>query len=254
MGASRREPGRRANETLHDVEITRPFYVSVNEITNEQFTEFSPGHLAGAIGGANLEGDDRPVVRVSWQEAAEYCNWLSAREGLPAAYEQKGGVLRAVEPLNGGYRLPTEAEWVRIARYPAGDVTFRYPWGDELPIAPRSGNYADRSAAALIPGSLVDYDDGFTASAPVGVFPANPLGIHDLGGNVAEWVHDVYTIRPSSASALLTDPTGPADGDLHTIRGSSWMDFSVSELRWTYRDYGSDPRPDLGFRIARYAD
>ena len=243
MGASRREPGRRANETLHDVEITSSFYISTREVTLEEYRELASGHLTGAIAGASLEGDDRPVVRVTWQEAAEFCNWLSEKEGLPLSYEYRQGELRGVVPMNGGYRLPTEAEWVRVARYPEGGKGLKYPWGDTLPIADGGGNYADRAAASLVPTARSDYDDGFSSSAPVGEFPPNPLGIHDLGGNVAEWVHDVYSIHPSSSTAVVTDPFGPNEGELHTIRGSSWMDSSVSELRLSYRDYGSQPRP-----------
>ena len=253
MGASRREPGRRANETLHEIEITAAFYIATHETTLEQYREFASGHLTGAIAGASLEGDDRPVVRVTWEEAAEFCNWLSEKEGLPLAYVHRNGEMRGVVPMNEGYRLPTEAEWVRAARFPEGGDGLKYPWGDSLPIAEGAGNYADRSSAALVPGARSDYNDGFSSTAPIGKFPPNALGVYDLGGNVAEWVHDVYSIHPSSSSAVSTDPFGPNEGELHTIRGASWMDSSVSELRLSYRDYGSDPRPDLGFRIARYA-
>jgi len=75
-----------------------------------------------------------------------------------------------------------------------------------------------------------------------------------MGGNVAEWVHDYYTIYPAASTAVETDPLGPQDGQYHVIRGSSWMDSTISELRLTYRDYGDKARPDLGFRIARYAE
>ena len=74
-----------------------------------------------------------------------------------------------------------------------------------------------------------------------------------MGGNVAEWMHDYYTIYPSGAE-IAKDPLGPKEGELYAIRGSSWMDGSVTELRLSYRDYGNKPRPDLGFRIARYAE
>ena len=156
--------------------------------------------------------------------------------------------------MNTGYRLPTEAEWVRVARYPEGGTGLKYPWGDSLPIAEAGGNYADRSAGTLVPGSRSDYHDGFPSTAPIGESRANPIGLYDLGGNVAEWMHDIYFIYPSSSSKVVVDPLGPETGDLHTIRGSSWMDSSVSELRLSFRDYGQDPRPDLGFRIARYAE
>ena len=67
-------------------------------------------------------------------------------------------------------------------------------------------------------------------------------------------MHDFYAITPSVPGQLVRDPTGPAEGEYHVIRGASWMHATVTELRLSYRDYGKDPRPDLGFRIARYAE
>jgi formylglycine-generating enzyme required for sulfatase activity len=201
----------------------------------------------------NLEIDHHPVVRVTWADAARYCNWLNQKESLPPAYQSRGGKLVAVVPPTVGYRLPTEAEWVRVARYPAGEAGRKYPWGDSLPVAANSGNYADASARGLVPTTLPQYDDSYPATAPAEGFAPNPLGFFNLGGNVAEWMHDYYTIYPSEAG-IERDPLGPREGELYAIRGSSWMDGSVTELRLSYRDYGNKPRPDLGFRIARYAE
>lgn len=120
-----------------------------------------------------------------------------------------------------------------------------------MPPAPGSGNFADRSVSGQLADAFKNYSDGFAGTAPVGHFRASPAGIFDLAGNVAEWVNDYYGIRAATAPEL--DPTGPAAGKHHVIRGSSWMQASVSALRWTYRDYGSEPRPDVGFRCARYA-
>jgi formylglycine-generating enzyme required for sulfatase activity len=254
MGASRREPGRRSNETLREVELTRPFYIATNEVTNRQFREFKQRHRSRMVGGINLNGDDQPVVRVTWQDAARYCNWLSAQESLPPAYVENDGKLVATSPLTTGYRLPTEAEWVRVARYPDGDSALKYPWGSSLPVEPNSGNYADASARELVPTILPNYNDSFPVTATVDSFEPNPLGLVNLGGNVAEWIHDFYTIYPSSQSELARDPLGPKEGELHVIKGSSWMNGSVTQLRLSYRDYGNTARPDLGFRIARYAE
>jgi formylglycine-generating enzyme required for sulfatase activity len=123
-----------------------------------------------------------------------------------------------------------------------------------LPVAAGSGNFADISARGLVAQVLSGYDDTFPATAPVGSFGPNERGLAQMGGNVAEWVHDLYTIYPSGSAAVVRDPTGPEEGELHTIRGSSWMDSSISELRFTYRDYGKKARRDLGFRIVRYAE
>jgi formylglycine-generating enzyme required for sulfatase activity len=127
----------------------------------------------------------------------------------------------------------------------------KYPWGESLPVPPGSGNYGDRSADEMLGGSIPDYNDSYPATAPVGSFEANARGLFNLGGNVSEWVHDVYTIFPPAEGKVATDPTGPAEGEYHVIRGASWMDESVTELRLSYRDYGDEPRPDVGFRIAR---
>ena len=89
-------------------------------------------------------------------------------------------------------------------------------------------------------------------TAPVGSFGANPLGFFDIGGNVAEWTHDLYTVQPAGG-AVSVDPVQGGDGGLHPIRGSSWKHSGVTELRLTFRDYGDNKRNDVGFRIARYA-
>jgi formylglycine-generating enzyme required for sulfatase activity len=254
MGASRREPGRRANETLREVELTRPYYISTLEVSNRDFREFKSGHRSGKVGSHNLEIDHHPVVRITWEEAARYCNWLSEREALPAAYEIRNGRLVGTRPLSGGYRLPTEAEWAWAARFAGGRQGLKYPWGQSLPVAPQSGNYADLAASSLLEATLSGYRDGYSTTAPIDSFEPNAIGLRNMGGNVAEWVHDYYKIYPSGSTGLEQDPVGPEDGELHTIRGSSWMDSSVTELRLSYRDYGGKPRPDVGFRIARYAD
>jgi formylglycine-generating enzyme required for sulfatase activity len=251
MGASRREPGRRANETLREVELRRPFYLAAREVTNGQFKRFKPDHSSGRFGPHDLGGEANPVVQITWEDAAAYCNWLSAQEGLEAAYAVRDGQLAPVTPLTTGYRLPTEAEWSRAARYP-GPGPLKYPWGDALPAPPRSGNFADESARALVPIVLQGYNDGFPATAQVGSFPPNALGLYDLGGNVAEWVHDAYSIPPAE-SGVEVDPAGPPPGELHVVLGSSFLQGSVSELRLSYRDYAVKPRADVGFRIARYA-
>ncbi len=249
-GASRREPGRRANEVQREVEITRPYYIGLREVTNGEFRRFRPGHSSGALERFSLDTDDLPVVRVSWEDAAAYCNWLSEQEGRTPAYVAKGGTLVAASPPGNGYRLPTEAEWTRAARYPAG-TPLKYPWGAALPVAARSGNYADESARGLLPAVIPGYDDGFAAAAPPGRFPANPLGLFDTGGNVAEWVHDVYAIP---APNFEKDPMGPPEGALHVILGASYLHATVTELRLSFRDYSATARPDVGFRVARPAE
>ncbi len=253
MGAARREQGRRANETEREVRLTRAFYIATREVTNTQYRAFQPNHTSGAEKYQQLAAGSHPVVMLSWQDAAAYCNWLSDQEQRPRAYTAIGGQLVMATPLTSGYRLPTEAEWAWAARYNGGGGSLRYPWGDAMPPPAGAGNYADRSAQGVVANVLADYSDGYTVTAPVGSFSPSPLGLFDLGGNVAEWVSDRYTVYPAG-SALAVDPTGPADGQYHVIRGSGWRHSGISELRLSYRDFGDSGRLDVGFRIARSTD
>jgi formylglycine-generating enzyme required for sulfatase activity len=254
MGAPRREPGRRANETQHDVELTRPFYIAVHEVTNGEYREFDSEHNSGRAGGVSLDYDHHPVVRVTWEDAAAYCNWLSRRDSLPPAYVKRGGRLVVARPATTGYRLPTEAEWAFVSRYADGPTPLKYPWGGSLPIPPDSGNYGDQSAESLLDDSIAGYDDRYPATAPVDSFGPNSLGLHHLGGNVSEWVLDLYGVYPSRSGKTETDPLGPETGTDYVIRGGSWVDTMVSELRLSHRDHDDEGRSDVGFRIARYAE
>jgi formylglycine-generating enzyme required for sulfatase activity len=254
MGASRREQGSRSNETLRSVVLERPFYIGVREVTNAEFRAFAADHRPGPVSGVALAADAAPVVGVSWDQAARFCNWLSARDGLPAAYREEDGVMRGVTPPTTGYRLPTEAEWEYVARVDSKGAVRTYPWGDRYPPSGRAGNFADKSAAAIVPGWLEGYDDGFVGPAPVASFDPNPLGVHDMGGNVAEWCQDYYSTYTYNPSEVSIDPMGPERGRHRVVRGSSWRHFSTSTLRGSYRDYSEESRDDLGFRLCRYAD
>ncbi len=252
MGSPRREAGRRANEAQRPVDLRRRYYVSTHEVTNEDFKKFRAEHRSGFVGQNTLELGRQPVVNVTWQDAAAFCNWLSAEAGLTPAYEKRGDGLAAVVPVPNGYRLPTEAEWEFVARWEGGGRLRKYPWGESLPVPAGAGNFADRRAQPVVPQVLVDLDDGFVVSAPVGSFAPNSLGFFDLGGNVAEWTHDIYTVQPP-ASAVAVDPVATGEGSVFVLRGSSWKHSSVTELRLAFRDYGNGKRNDTGFRIARYA-
>jgi len=253
MGAARREQGRRPNEARHRVSLLRPFYLAATEITNSQFQGFQPKHTSGAEKYRQLATGNHPAVMMSWEEATGYCNWLSNRDGLPPAYIYENGDIVLAQPVGTGYRLPTEAEWAWAARFTGGGGQLKYPWGDRMPPAAGSGNYADQSARAVLQKTLGTYNDRFPITSPVGSFPPSPIGIHDLGGNVAEWLNDRYTVYTQSVGVAL-DPVGPDKGQYHVIRGSGWRHSSISELRYAYRDFGDRGRLDVGFRIARYAD
>ncbi|MEM1262536.1 MAG: SUMF1/EgtB/PvdO family nonheme iron enzyme [Pseudomonadota bacterium] len=256
MGASRREPGRRANETLRQVVLTRPFYLGTREITNREYRLFNRKHesITSREQPLILAADGNPVINVSWQDAAAYCNWLSEKDGLDPVYEKKFDKLVPVRPTPNGYRLPTEAEWAWVARFQAGKAYLKFPWG-ERSAPPRKplGNFADQSASKLVPTVLPGYDDAYAATAPVATFRPNQAGFYDLTGNVAEWVHDFYQVYTPDSTRVYTDPEGPEQARFNVIRGSSWRHATQTTLRLSYRDFGNRARDDVGFRIARNA-
>ena len=104
----------------------------------------------------------------------------------------------------------------------------------------------------MVPYSIVGYNDKFRGPAPPGTYDPNSLGVYDIAGNVSEWIHDYYAVEVTRDK--LIDPTGPVSGNYHVIRGSNYTHGRFSELRWTFRDYGINARPDVGFRIARYLE
>jgi formylglycine-generating enzyme required for sulfatase activity len=218
-----RDPyGRLAGESpQHEVEITQPFYIGQTEVTVGQFRQFvkATGYKTQAEreGGAVrhfpngqeemdantnwlnpgfAQTDDHPVVCMSWNDAVEFCNWLTKQEDK-------------------SYRLPTEAEWEHSCR--AGSRG-RWSFGDndgELV------NYARiRSNAEL-------------HTWPVAGLKANAWGLHDMHGNAWEWCQDVYDANYYMTS-LAKDPSGPAAGRHRAIRGSGWgspLDDCRSALR-----------------------
>ena len=254
MGASRREAGRRPNENLRDIQLARAFYISYREVSNSEYRLFDSEHSSGIVSGVTLDNEAQPVVRVSWNQGALYCNWLSGQEALPPFYQvNEQDEVVGFNPQSSGYRLPSEAEWAWVARTEGSGNTVRYPWGDQLPPPENAGNFADVTARQYLGEIIFDYDDGYFATAPIGSFAPNQHEILDMAGNVAEWVHDFYGAM-GSLGGVEVDPLGPEDGQFHTIRGSSWAHGSITEMRLSFRDFGIEPRDDVGFRIARYLE
>jgi len=231
MGSPESEKVRHDDEgPQHRVRITRPFYLGVHEVTVGQFREFvedtgykteaESGEKKGAYGwnpdkeefGFNEEyswrnagfpqADEHPVVNVSWNDAREFCRWLSRKE------DQK-------------YRLPTEAEWEYACR--AGTTT-RYYHGDDPEGLAKVGNVADGTAKAKFSNwTTIESRDGYAFTAPVGSFRANGFGLYDMHGNVWEWCANWYDDEYYAASPV-DDPKGPATGSRRVIRGGSWND------------------------------
>jgi formylglycine-generating enzyme required for sulfatase activity len=252
MGSERREQGRRPNEALRSVTLQRPFYIGVQPVTNGEFRRFRAAHASGYIDRHSIDLDSQPVTQVSWDDAAEFCNWLSQQDGLPPAYAHSGSSFVLTRPVTRGYRLPTEAEWEYAARYGAAGEWHRFAWGDSPPVPAQVGNLAGSETGNSLPATLPGYRDDYPVLAPTGKFRPTALGLHDVSGNVSQWVNDYYESFVDAAP--VTDPLGPAQGTLHGVRGANWKTASVSELRLAWRDTANGPGPTLGFRVARYAE
>ena len=169
-------------QPVHPVTISRPFRMGITEVTNAQYEAFRPEHKQWRGKNNVSREDDEAVVNVSYQDAVDYCEWLSRREGKH-------------------YRLPTEAEWEYACR--AGTYT-RYYTGDGLPSSMCRNQVIAR-----------DYE---AVSLKVGQTPPNAFGLYDMHGNVEEWCADWYA--PYSPEAQ-TDPAGPAEGEFRVTRGGS---------------------------------
>lgn len=184
--------------------------------------------------------EDHPVVRVSWEDAQKFCEWLGRKEGR-------------------SYRLPTDEEWSHAVglggkeRRSPGDtpasldkkVLDVYPWGTVWPPPAGSGNYRDQSKKAEAPANdrsfLEGYDDGYPTTAPVMSYAPNPFGLHDMGGNVLEWVGDWFDGRQES----------------RVLRGAAFINTEEDVLRSSFRSSYHPPtarREYGGFRVVLVAD
>jgi len=244
MGSPASEPGQRANEFLRSTVLEKPFYAGVAEITNRQFSQFS---------GDKTGKPFLPKTNVSWVEAVRFCNWLSDREKHEHVYHlDSSGNVTGYNPQATGYRLISEAEWEWLARLAGRSVMFRFLWGDSLDVPANAGNFADESAKGVLSRIIPEYNDGYSGVAPVGSFPVDINGLHDMAGNVSEWMHDVYHLSPPEDGTVAVDPMGLQRGSSHVVKGSNFRTARVSEMRSSFRDGVSGPRDDVGFRVARY--
>ncbi len=253
MGSPEMEKDRHDDEQQHSVHLTRGFWISETPITQGQWKALmneNPSHFSNG-------GDDCPVERVNWYSAVLFCNRLSKSADLESCYEligcsevqrEEGFHCQQVlwtDPLAGGFRLPTEAEWEFAAR--AGTQTTFWT-GDDLDTASANfdGNFPYRGPAQ---GTFRQ------RTTSVRKFEPNPWGLFDIHGNVAEWVWDLYA---SYTPERVFDPLGgelPSDASfndcLRSIRGGGWLDDAGSCRTADrlpavpgYRD------SNLGFRVA----
>ncbi len=239
---------------VHPVRITKPFEMSRHEITVGQFRAFLqrsghvPESIADGTGGYGYnagydratsargdafegrlpkyswqnpgfaQGDDHPVVNVTWNDAVAMARWLSQQEGRT-------------------YRLPTEAEWEYACR--AGG-TGRYQHGDDPAGLIGVGNTFDADSAVNWPDwrdRALKGRDGYAFTAPVGAFAPNAFGLFDMHGNVWEWVSDWHG-DTYYAQSPVDDPTGPAEGDVKVRRGGSWHSWSLY-TRCAFRNWNT---------------
>jgi formylglycine-generating enzyme required for sulfatase activity len=237
MGSPSDEPGRFNHETLHEVTLTRAFYMQTTPITQGQWQQLmgsNPSFFKAC-------GSTCPVENVSWNDVQEFIKKLNDQEGREV------------------YRLPTEAEWEYACR--AGTTTALYSGPIKIE--------GERNAPALDPiawyggNSGVEYEGGYDSSGwkekqyshkragthPVSQKQPNARGLYDMIGNVWEWCEDWYGNYPDRP---ITDPTGPDKGSNRVLRGGSWNSYA-RHCRSANRDRSAPGvRLDLlGARLAR---
>ena len=207
MGSPESEKGRSKGETQHEVTFTKAFYMGKYEVTQEQWESVMGNNPSIKTKGARL-----PVTGVTWFDCQEFVKKLNGK-------------------TNGGYRLPTEAEWEYACR--AGTTT-KYSVGDK--ITPKDANYRDSKIGEPV---------------AVGSYKPNAFGLYDMHGNVWEWCEDWYADYQAGA---VTDPKGPATGERRVLRGGSF-NFYVWNTRSSFRFNLSPTSRYLfyGFRLARTA-
>ncbi len=226
MGSPETEKGHESSEgPQREVTISKPFYMGVYEVTQEQYEAVMGKNPSTFKGAAN------PAETVSWEDAVAFCQALSRKTGKMVS-------------------LPTEAQWEYACR--AGSKT-RFSFGDSDADLYRYGNYCDKSNTSGYMRRDKDHNDGHDKTAPVGSFRPNAFGLYDMHGNVSEWCNDWYAV--SYANAKNQDPQGPDSASYpscRVFRGGSSYDKPAG-CRSAYRGafmMGERIEGDLGFRVS----
>jgi sulfatase modifying factor 1 len=250
---------------VHEVTLDS-FYVARHEVTLREFRQFadaagyrtSAEKHEGAYSQTPYEThwkllgyrqtDDEPVLQMSWNDAAHYCNWLSRARGISPAYDVNTGALldEGGQPTSDvrkvkGYRLPTEAEWEFAARERGRKVRF----GNGKDIARPSEINFDASSGKY---SYAEKGINRKRSVPVGSFAPNSLGLYDMSGNAWEWCTDVLAAYPNAKRA---NPYVPGD-EPRILRGGSMGGDAKSVRVFSRHCFGrADHCGNSGFRIAQ---
>ncbi|HVC98201.1 MAG TPA: SUMF1/EgtB/PvdO family nonheme iron enzyme, partial [Pirellulales bacterium] len=232
----------RSEGPRHRVNLTKAFYLSSCEVTQQQYQELmgvNPSYFSlngpGKDAVKDLDTSRHPVEMVSWFDAVGFCSKLSEKERRRPYYLRDG---ETVKVLGGtGYRLPTEAEWEFACR--AGKTT-RWSFGDN---ETKLGQYA-----------WFNLNAGHRTHR-IADLPANPFGLYDVHGNVWEWCWDW---KGDYAAGAISDPSGPATGTARVLRGAAFDLPFASAYSSAFRGaYSPTKRTDgsvFGFRVARTID
>ena len=227
MGTPATEEGNSDERPQHEATVM-PFAIGIHEVTVAQWRTVMDDNPSDCRSGCD---DDHPVQNVSWYDSVQFLNELSKRENLTPCYREQGGEWAWIRPCE-GYRLPTETEWEYAARAMS---TTAYGFGSD--------------SSKLEDHAWYDKNSGHHVHA-VGIKKANAWGLHDMHGNVYEWVWDRYGEYPSERTS--EGYAGPDEGDDRVLRGGS---FDL--WRWGVRsgdrtiDSPMRRREDYGLRCAR---
>ena len=243
------------NKPVHEVTITKPFYMGKYEVTQAEYEKYCSYTGDNSPSSDYGDGDNYPAYYVSWYDAIVYCNKRSMAEGLKPCYRindltnpdewgtvptSSDSTWNAVE-CNwnaNGYRLPTEAEWEYAAR--AGDNTVE------------SLTYSGTIDVNELEKYAWYYDNSDSTTHEVGKKEANAFGLYDMSGNVWEWCWNCFTNSYDTTTEGGSDPTGSSARSDRVRRGGGWCSYSdFCAVSCRNYDIPNSRRDNLGLRVVR---